>query len=1120
MEHQNLLSSNGRDDYDRIPVRLGGFGGTTQEESAKAIGLIHKGLLGVPNGVAYIGPNGVLPAHLLDTNNSVDAITISGPTSMSLSATVTFLITNYDFLTEYVVTAVNGAVAIVDNIITYTAPDSGAMGGFVINGFTYSIVLNNSSSVNKPTIVTPNSGVLAQPIGPDVNFSVSTFGVISGSDLHESTDWQISDTENFATLVKSSIGSAVNKTSWTATDLPADTVLYVRVRYKGNVKGYSLWSNVISLKTKKRFAPQKPKIIAPVNDSSQHGLAVVATSSDFVFPDSSLTLKSVIFELWKGSIEFGQLISTNTSGTSLSKTFSSLEINNGYKVRVKHIASDDSVSDWSDEVTFLTVDSVSPTKPVVLTPVNNITNASSFVDVTWTAFQGKLGDTQLNTEVAVKLLSDADFPAPTVVTDQSTLLNIGPLTADTPYQVRVRHNGVTGGPSEWSNVVNFRTLSSFIAAPILTTNSIANNGPLYEVQATNYSGEGVLALTEWSVKDNNNSIAVTYTLNAPTTWLTAHPDRLLREGRSYTIKARRKNSLNNWSPWSDPLEINSVAHYLAKPINTLLSNAVVNRRSISPMFQFDWSSDIVYSLTSYSPNRITGTSVNSYEYQFSNDGADPIFATNAANVVKNVANATLSVTIKPKSYIDSEGNERFRLYARARELMTYPNPTKDSHSTNFQIVSEWSDIKAFNVLTPYSYREIAAFSYGYYDYIAPSYYPRTAKVVGISEETKRVVQLSTNYSPGEIPGTSDYLQENINKLDIFKIDDTGVMSLEFTIYPPSNSHVRHSFGDKCVFNNDATLLFIKVTPTEPEGGGFINGYVCVFRRTDNVWTHSYDIHSTESQTFAADIALSDSGTRLFVTSQSKGIPRYSNGDFGIVTLVYDVTTISYTKLYTVPINIDATVQETYYDLELYDCGDNAFAIKSKTNNTLNNDKKQDIYYYYYNGSTWVANNTNFGSSFVTSLNLARTKYAFTGYAGNNSGANLYKIDASGSNVVLTSYYLEPNGGTLAGGRYRLIATKVLGSVISNGLSFDFCVGKDGRIFISDIGARRLRVLDYSTALSEYKEYENFSFKTGVDNITGLKYMNAVDCFFARQHGIVSSNETRATDVILTYRNIG
>lgn len=1120
MSHQTLLSSNGRDDYDRVPVRMGGFGGVTQEESAKAIGLIHKGMLGTPNGVAYVGPSGSLPAHLLDPNSDVNAITVSGPTNMSLSASAVFMITNYDLLTDYVVTAINGAVSIVDNIITYVAPDNGTMGGFVINGVVHSVVLNNSSAVTKPAIISPTSATLTQPVGPNVTFSASNFGVTSGSDLHESTDWQIAATDSFNVLVASSIGSSTNKTTWTVTDLPSDTVLYARVRYKGNVKGHSLWSNPISFKTKKRFIPNKPKLLAPVNDSSQHGLTVIATSSAFEFPDSSLTLKSVIFELWKGTIEYGQLISTNTSGSSLSKTFSGLEINNGYKVRVKHIASDDSVSDWSDVVTFLTVDSVSPTKPVILTPTNNINNASSFLDVTWTQFQGKLGDTQLNTEVCVKLATDVDFPAGTVLTNQETVLNIGPLVADTLYQVRVRHNGVTGGPSLWSDVVSFRTLTSFISAPILTTNTIGNNGPLYEVQATNYSGEGVLALTEWSVKDNTSSVTVNYTLNAPTTWLTAHPDRLLREGRSYSIKARRKNSLNNWSPWSSELEINSVPNYLAKPISILLSNAVVNRRSISPMFQFDWNSDIVYTLSTYSPNRITGTSVNSYEYQFSNELTDAIFSTNTPNVVKPAANSVISTTIKPKSYIDSEGNEKFRLFARAREKMTFPNPTKDSHSINFQTVSQWSDVKTFNVMTPYSYREVSAFSYGYYDYIAPSYYPRTAKVVGISEETKRVAQLSTNYSPGDIPGTSDYLQENINKIDIFKIDDSGVMSLEFTIFPPSNNHVRHSFGDKCLFNSDASLLFIKVTPTEPEGGGFINGYVCVFRRTDNIWTHVYDIHSTESQTFAADIALSDSGTRLFVTSQSKGIPRYSNGDYGIVTLVYDVTTVSYTKLYTVPINIDATVQETYFDLELYACGDNAFAIKSKTNNTLNSEKKQDIYYYYYNGSSWVANNTNFGTSFVSSLNLARTKFAFTGYVNNTSEANLYKIDASGSNVVLTSYYLEPNGGTLAGGRYRLVSTKVLGPVISNGLSYDFCVGKDGRIFISDIGARRLRVLDYSTALAEYKEYENFSFKTGVDNISGLKHMTSVDCFFARQHGIVSSNETRATDVILTYRNIG
>lgn len=1123
MSHQKLINSDGQTNYDSISIKNGGFEGHNQEESAEAIGLIHKGMLGRPNGIAYLGPNGTLPEYMLDGSEDINAVTVNGPASINLNASGTYVITNYHFLTTYVVTALSGAVSIVKDTITYTAPDTGTVAGFIVNGTTINLVLNNSSIVSKPSIVTPSISTFQTLLGPNVSFVTSNFSVSSGTDLHEFTDWQIALDPSFApaVIVKHSTGSSVNKTTWTVTSLPLDKNLYLRVRFKGNLKGYSLWSNIISFRTKSKYVPDRPKILSPTKDSGQHGLSVIVTSSPYSFPNSTATLKSVVFELWSNSVTNGTLLSTVNNDMSLSKTFNTLEINKGYVVRVRHISSDDNVSEWSEGITFLTVDSVAPTKPVITAPANNITNASSFVEINWTPFQGKLGDVSSGTELQLKLNTDTAFPTTgTMVAANINSSIIGPLLPNTSYNIRIKHIGATGGSSDWSNILNIKTIVSFISAPVISTNGVSNHGPLYEAHTDNYSGEGTLALTEWKVKDNVTNVSVNYTIDSTSTWLSATPDRLLKENRNFTITARRKNSLNNWSPWSDPVEIYSVQRYLAKPINTLLANAIVNRRSILPMYQYDWNSDIVYTLTTYTPNRLTGSSVSSYEYQFSNDATDAIFSTNTASVTRSTPNTTISVTVKPKSYMDLDGNERFRLFVRARELMTYANTTKDILGTNVQLVSEWSDIKSFNVLSPYSYREISSYMYGYYEYIAPSYYPRTAKVVAVSEETKRVAYLSTNYSPGDLPGTASYTQEFINKIDIFKIDAEGVLSLEFSIVPPSNSHVRHSFGDKCLFNNDASLLFIKVTPTAPEGGGFANGYICVFRRTDNIWSHTYDIYSTESQTFAADMAISNNGTRLFVTSQSKGVARYSNGDYGIVTIVYDITSMSYTKLFTIPINIDTTIRETYFDIELYSCGDNAFAVKSKTNNTLNSEKKHDVYYYYYNGSTWVATNTNFGTNFVSTINLPRVKFEFTGFNGNTSNANLYKIDATGSNVILTSYYLELDGGSLSGGRFRLISSKTLGPVISNGLSYNFTIGKDGRIFISDIGARRLRVIDYSTALSEYKEYENFSYKTGIDTVSNLVFLNSLDCFFARQHGIVSSNEIRANDIILIYKNIG
>lgn len=98
--------------------------------------------------------------------------------------------------------------------------------------------------VNTPSITQPvNNGTNTDPYLTIIGSAFSTDGVL---DTHYSTDWEIATDSDFTNIVQSSYGDTVNKTSFSPSLLPTDTVYYVRTKYTGLNYGDSQWSTPIS----------------------------------------------------------------------------------------------------------------------------------------------------------------------------------------------------------------------------------------------------------------------------------------------------------------------------------------------------------------------------------------------------------------------------------------------------------------------------------------------------------------------------------------------------------------------------------------------------------------------------------------------------------------------------------------------------------------------------------------------------------------------------------------------------------------------------------------------------------------------------------------------------------
>ena len=137
-------------------------------------------------------------------------------------------------------------------------------------------------SIIKPIITTPIDNSI--DVSTSLNLTSSPFALLTGTDTHTSSDWQLATDLNFINMVSQVNDSLTDKVQWSVVDLANMTTHYVRVRYKSASGIYSEWSNITTFRT------EALAVVEPVSD--QTVLSILTACCEYN-PDIQITAESL-----------------------------------------------------------------------------------------------------------------------------------------------------------------------------------------------------------------------------------------------------------------------------------------------------------------------------------------------------------------------------------------------------------------------------------------------------------------------------------------------------------------------------------------------------------------------------------------------------------------------------------------------------------------------------------------------------------------------------------------------------------------------------------------------------------------------------------------------------------
>lgn len=135
-------------------------------------------------------------------------------------------------------------------------------------------------TVKTPLVTSPPNN--SQGLRDNFELTSSQFDTTGGSDYHLTSDWQVATDTSFINVVRSSINSSVNLTTWKVEGLSPATIYYARVKHTGSNYGSSNWSSFVMFATKTTFEPtnEEASFYAGDRGYSNHFGAVVTMSGD------------------------------------------------------------------------------------------------------------------------------------------------------------------------------------------------------------------------------------------------------------------------------------------------------------------------------------------------------------------------------------------------------------------------------------------------------------------------------------------------------------------------------------------------------------------------------------------------------------------------------------------------------------------------------------------------------------------------------------------------------------------------------------------------------------------------------------------------------------------------
>lgn len=360
MPSRNKNSSAGGKLYGPFQIGEGGHGKQIAREGCLALGAFPRNDIGLPYNPIPVDATDHIPPQYWGDIKIVET-GLDGPLSLVPGGLGIFYMTTFDNFSTYELSCDAGTLWREDKIVYFRAPSEPGIARLNVEGREY-LVTVLSTSLKQPQILSPDNhfeGGISS-----VSFQSSEAVIIGNPGIltHDSSDWEMSTTEDFSALFRHSYRSQ-QKTTWEVTGLNPNQDYYVRVRYNAvsGINKTSLWSAPLHISTNTPKAVVKPAITNPTNGQFGVESPLTITGSGFSVTGYSDTPDDLPFYTHVSSdwviatnANFSDIVSVETQSTEnkTSWTPTGLSPMILYFAKVRY-SNSEHVSLWSDPVSFV-----------------------------------------------------------------------------------------------------------------------------------------------------------------------------------------------------------------------------------------------------------------------------------------------------------------------------------------------------------------------------------------------------------------------------------------------------------------------------------------------------------------------------------------------------------------------------------------------------------------------------------------------------------------------------------------------------------------------------------------------------------------------------------------------
>lgn len=499
-----------------------------------------------------------------------------------------------------------------------------------------------------PTITSPINGLT--DAGPDLTIISSAFQVLTGVEVHQSSDWQVASDAGFTNIIYQSMADTTNKTNINLINLPVNYTLYIRVRHIGATIGASNWSSIISVTTKQSYSnsPNTPAITSPANDAIDIDAQAQLTSSAFAIGSGVDTHASTDWQIATDN-GFTNIIKSSM-GDSTNKTAwtpGNLPVNTLLYARVRYNGSYTGISEWSTVISFTTKQTYIAI-PSITSPANFALNQNNSVNITSDAFASTYsGDTHQDSDW--QLAGDSGFTnilsSSMADTVNKTSWTINNLDENTSYYIRVRYRSTNSGTSGWSTPINISTWLKYTQQPSITTptNGATNQGPYVSFVSSAFASNlpsQVHSASDWQVATDSGFVTiVASTIDDATNKTSWTISAGLNSNTTYYARVRYKTAAGHVSNWSTTIILSTKTSYITTPSITSPTNGATNQ-----------GPNVTFTSSAFASS-VTGETHTSSDWQLATDvGFTNIFASATDDTVNKTSWTVNNLTANTTYY--------------------------------------------------------------------------------------------------------------------------------------------------------------------------------------------------------------------------------------------------------------------------------------------------------------------------------------------------------------------------------------------------------------------------------------------------------------------------------------